>query len=303
MELFCVFPIVGQMMMRSAHFDDQGNVQTLGFPGKMTVSMVFSDESNEETGQTDWFNKRERFQNTLFGVKLWDMVLNFGFRTKEDGTVECYHVGEYFHGNAPVLSQAMLLIFKLHARWVAWATEHHINHFAFGSALTGDEDTAEEFEHDSRANMPLFLLQRYAWSDLKSMLFGSYDSEKQPSFLLKDRDDEEGKQWDELRERHLGEMAKLRAVRDEIAATAELLPFQRESIQIQIAEDIEDDRTVIKSMLAHRDTKGFGDVKPMLVKHHTIAMKRRSTLRNGGTGEETDIYKIAKVSVAMMRCL
>ncbi|EJK75265.1 hypothetical protein THAOC_03016 [Thalassiosira oceanica] len=303
MELFCIFPIVGQMMMRNAHFDDQGNVQTLGFPGKMTVSMVFSDESNEETGQTDWFNKRERFTNTLFGVKLWDMVVNFGFRTKEDGTVECYHFGEYFHGSAPVLSQAMLLIFKLHARWVAWSTEHHINHFAFGSALAGDEDVAEEFEHASRANMPLFLLKNYAWSDLKAMVFGTYDSNKPPSFLLKERD-EEGRQWDELRERHLGEMAKLRAVRDEIAATEELLPFQRKSIQIQIAEDIEDDRTVIKSMLAHRDTKGFSDVKSLLVKHHTIALKRRSTVRKGGTGEEIDIYKIAKdlaVERAQMR--
>ena len=80
--------------MRYAHFDETGNVITAGFPGQMKVSMVFSDETNDETGATDWFNKRERFRNTLFGYTCWDMVLNFGFRTLEDGTRECYHFGE-----------------------------------------------------------------------------------------------------------------------------------------------------------------------------------------------------------------
>lgn len=54
MELYCVFPIVGQIMMRSATFDDTGGIKTQGFPGTMEVNMVFSDEANEETGETDW---------------------------------------------------------------------------------------------------------------------------------------------------------------------------------------------------------------------------------------------------------
>ena len=83
------------------------------------------------------------------------MVLNFGFQTLEDGTRECYHAGEYFHGNVPILSQVMLLIFKVHARWVVWSTEHHVNHYAF-SASTDEE---EEMEEQSRANMPRFLLK------------------------------------------------------------------------------------------------------------------------------------------------
>lgn len=54
MELFCIFPLVGQIMMRSATFDDTGGIKTQGFPGTMEVKMVFSDDVNDETGETDW---------------------------------------------------------------------------------------------------------------------------------------------------------------------------------------------------------------------------------------------------------
>ena len=54
MELYCVFPIVGQLMMRKATFDDTGGIKTQGFPGTMEVNMVFSDDVNEETAETDW---------------------------------------------------------------------------------------------------------------------------------------------------------------------------------------------------------------------------------------------------------
>mmetsp|Transcript_326 Transcript_326/g.512 ORF Transcript_326/g.512 Transcript_326/m.512 type:complete len:156 (+) Transcript_326:149-616(+) len=54
MELYCVFPIVGQIMMRSATFDDTGGIKTQGFPGTMEVNMVFSDDVKENTGETDW---------------------------------------------------------------------------------------------------------------------------------------------------------------------------------------------------------------------------------------------------------
>ena len=92
-ELFCIFPFVNKIMMRLASFDDTGRITTQGIPGTMSVDMVFSDETNAE-GRTDWFNKRERFKDTLFGYTCWDMVINYGFRTLPDGTYECYHVGE-----------------------------------------------------------------------------------------------------------------------------------------------------------------------------------------------------------------
>lgn len=128
MELFCIFPFVGNLMMRNGTFDEHGNVLTQGFPGTLKISMVFSDEPNDETGETDWFNKRERFRNIFMGWTAWDMVINFGFRTRQDGSIEVYHSGEYFHGNLPVVSQIMKMVFQVHARWLAWSTEHHVNH-------------------------------------------------------------------------------------------------------------------------------------------------------------------------------
>lgn len=296
MELFCIFPFVGKIMMRNAQFDDTGNIITTGFPGTMHVSMVFSDEANEDTGETDWFNKRERFTTTLFDYTLWDMVLNFGFRTLEDGSRECYHVGEYFHGNLPVLSQIMLLVFKVHARWVVWSTEHHINHYAFGSSYE-DEDKAEEFEHQSRANMPFFLLTHYAWSDLSAMLFGTYDRQKEPSFLVKMQEDEQ-KLWNFVQDKSEKDLVKL-----EVEVEKDKLPFQQKAIQIQIMEDIEDDKRVMKELLARHSTKNAQDVKTLLAKRHTIAVARRRT--TGGkvkelNSSEEDTYQMA-TTLAMDR--
>ena len=45
----------------------------------------------------------------------------------------------------------------------------------------------EELKHESRANMPLFLLRNYAWGKIYAMLFGyRKDSaiENNPSFLI-----------------------------------------------------------------------------------------------------------------------
>ena len=67
MDLFCVMPFMGTLMMRGGTFDDEGTVHTTGFPGTLLVSMVFSDEDDEDTGSTTWFNKRERFKDTCFG--------------------------------------------------------------------------------------------------------------------------------------------------------------------------------------------------------------------------------------------
>ena len=92
------------------------------------------------------FNKRERFKDVFMGFKMWDMVTNFGFRTLPDGRCEVYHRGEYFHGNIPPVSLAVIIVFQIHARWLAWATEHHINHHAF----TAETDEDEEIEELSR---------------------------------------------------------------------------------------------------------------------------------------------------------
>ena len=179
MEIFCVVPFMGTLMMRGGHFDDEGTVHTTGFPGEMLVSMVFSDEQDED-GQTKWFNKRERFQDVWMGHTCWDMVTNFGFERLPDGRVMVYHHGEYFKSAFPPFSLIARLIFGIHARWVAWAAEHHINHYAF---VDNDNEVEEAWEDESRTDMPLFLLKNYAWSDLMAAMFGRKIDK--PSFLLK----------------------------------------------------------------------------------------------------------------------
>lgn len=252
MELFCIFPFVGQIMMRNGEFDDEGNVYTTGIPGTMKVSMVFSDDVDQATGETEWFNKRERFQDTCWGYTCWDMVSNFGFRTLEDGTIEAYHYGEYFHGNLPVVSQIMKTVFQVHARWLAWSTEHHINHYAF----TADSDEEEELEEESRRNMPLFLLKNYAWSDIMAMVFGvkeDVEHKKSPSFLVR-RPSED-------------------------AVDGEKLAMQRKAMKLQISQDIASDREFSKQMLARSSTQTQDDVKAVLARSYSL--KKMDTNKQG----------------------
>lgn len=270
MELFCIFPFVGQLMMRNGQFDEKGNVITTGIPGQLRVSMVFSDDTSEATGETEWFNKRERFRDSVAGWTAWDMVINFGFRTREDGEIEVYHYGEYFHGNLPVVSQIMKLVFKVHARWLAWSTEHHINHYAFS-----ENEEEEKLEEESRRNMPMFLLRNYAWTDLMAMIFGR--KVEKPSFLLK---------------KHSG--------------SDEPLPIQRAATQLVISQDIETDRLTTKGMLARHGTQTPEDVHVLLMRK---SLAQRSDeqetdgVRANAYGVATETARLRRLSRAETRRL
>ena len=107
---------------------------------------------------------------------------------EDDGRIEVYHTGEYFQGNLPILSPIVKLVFKIHAQWVAWATEHHINHHAFVS----DSEEEEEIEHRSRVDMPLHLLKDHAWVDIKHWLgLGPKRSEDKKQRKAEDGEEEE----------------------------------------------------------------------------------------------------------------
>jgi hypothetical protein len=158
--------------------------------------------------------------------------------------VPCTSVeGEYFHGNAPVISQIIKIVFQVHARWVAWSTEHHINHYAF----TANSDEEEEMEEESRKNMPLFLLKHFAWSDLTAMIFGIKDDvndKKSPSFLVR-----RGSHADSGEEK---------------------LPIQRKEVKLQISQDIVYDRESAKQMLARSNSQTPEDVKTVLARSYTL---------------------------------
>ena len=144
-------------MMRGSFFDDEGTVHTWGLPGTLLVSMEFDDREEEiagADGETETvvahFNKRERFQNVLFGHTLWDMVLNFGYNRRADGTCEVYHNGESFRGPFPIR-----LLFWLHGKYVIWATKKFINGNLFESEDLLDEKEAQ------RRNIPLHVFHGF----------------------------------------------------------------------------------------------------------------------------------------------
>jgi len=214
MELYCIFPFVQELMMRGGEFDDEGVVHTQGFPGELLVSMVFSDETNEETGQTSWFNKRERFKDVFLGYKMWDMIVNFGFHRLPDGRLQVYHKGEYFHGYLPVVSLVLRMVFSFHARYVAWATEFHLTHYAF----TENEDE-EEMEERARQNMPWHIVRDHIFRDIKAMIFGA---EEKP-IRIKNEDTEEDEDEEEEE--------------DEVVVAPHSTLKRRATIMSDIAED------------------------------------------------------------------
>ena len=111
-------------------------------------------------------------------------------------------------------------VFQAHARWVAWATEHHIQHHAFATAgdtdgmTEAEEARLEAIEEESRRDMPLHLLKHHVIPDTKAMLgFAPRADERdrcatRPSFLTRVKG-RAGERWARLKAR-----LKARAARD-----------------------------------------------------------------------------------------
>jgi hypothetical protein len=159
----------------------------------------------------------------------------------------------------PVVSQIMMLVFKIHARWLAWSTEHHINHYAFPE---NEED--EELEHDSRTNMPMFLLKHYALTDLMAMILGRQS--KTPSFLVKKKGGSEDEKDD--------------------------LPVHDELTKLRIGHDIAVDRMTTNEMLARRDTDSTEDAQVFLQKQ--ASLNRRGTSTYGVATEAARLRQMTR---------
>ena len=119
----------------------------------ITEKTVKTDDGKEVVG---FFNKRERFVNyvpfsAMLGlpILLWDQTQNYGFQRLKDGSMRVSHHGESFYGPWPVVYAV-----KLHAKYVAWATEKHINSELFG---TEDLEAVEE----QRSNIPAMALNEF----------------------------------------------------------------------------------------------------------------------------------------------
>jgi len=272
MDLYCILPFMGTLMMRGSYFDDEGTVHTQGLPfGEMLVSMVFSDseEDGDGTEAGQWFNKRERFKNECFGGKftMWDMVTNFGFETLPDKRIMVYHHGEYFYGNLPPISLVVSLIFRMHAKFVIKSTEHHLRYYAFHN----DTEIDEKMEHESREGMPIFWLKNYNWFKVLGYLL--FDRElDMPNHLKKKRadamaiykaenpdEDDEEEDEEEDEEVVAATLARRKTIADAALSKKHTLPVQRPEIMRRITMDIAMDKAHAKETLGSQESKDEED--------------------------------------------
>merc|ERR1712176_209718 len=262
-----------------------------GMPGKLFVTMVFSDEYDEDAEKTLWFNKRERFLDTFFGITMWDYVINYGFTHLPDGRCECYHQAEYFNGYLPPLTLATKLFFRIHARYMVWATEHHINHYAFTSETEEDEHK----EHESRTFLLLRMFKEHFVDDVKASVVGS--TKDTDSFLTKKEDEEapQGEAQEEAQEE--GDEENIQKLEDLDLAKPKTVLLNRRStvssfkpMKDRIEEDIAFDKEIAFEIAqdaldrARSTGRAFGDAYQLatlaaMQKHQTRIMRRRTTNR------------------------
>merc|ERR1712176_1350459 len=209
-------------MMRGGYFDDEGTVHTMGVPGEMLVSMVFSDEADEDTEQTKWFNKRERFYDHVNGYTMWDQVTNFGFHTLPDGRLEVYHHGEYFTGYLPGVSLVMKCLFQFQAFWVAYATEYHLNNLAFKSKTDHDE----EMEELSRRNFWWFMARYEVVRAVKERL-GLAAPKVVDAETDEDEDEDEDEDKEESTEEGTVEEEEKEDAADDVVDTSQVINVKR----------------------------------------------------------------------------
>lgn len=149
LQILGIFPFALHFVLAGVVWDlEKENTNTVY--QSMEISFTLEEEEDDD-GVVGFFQKRERFKNfiPLTSFLLWDQVQCYGYKRREDETVEVFHRGEYFHGPMPIR-----LLIGLHARYVIWATERHIN-----SRLFAGEDM--EGQHDQRGNIPAYVFNDF----------------------------------------------------------------------------------------------------------------------------------------------
>ena len=152
LQILGIFPFAISFVLAGVKWEEERE-NAMNVWNMMNISFDITDKEEEIDGETvtTYFNKRERFVNYIPGTKilLWDQVHNFGFRRKSDGRIEVEHQGESFYGPWPVS-----FVVRLHAMYVIWAVQRHIN-----SPLFGSEDL--EAVEEQRSNIPLVAFNDY----------------------------------------------------------------------------------------------------------------------------------------------
>jgi len=154
LQILGVFPIALSFVLSGVQWDTSKD-NTMTVHNAMEISFTL-EEREEETPSGEkvvaFFQKRERFKNFIPFTRflMWDQVQCYGYHRREDGSSEIFHRGEYINAPLPVR-----MLVKLHAKYVIWATEKHINSPGFLGKASLDE------QHDQRGNIPLYALNDF----------------------------------------------------------------------------------------------------------------------------------------------
>ena len=153
LQILGVFPLAIHFVLSGVEWD-LNKENTMSVYNSMEISFVLQ-EREEETPEGEkvvaFFQKVERFKNfiPLTRLIMWDQTQCYGYNRREDGTCEVFHRGQTFYG--PLIVR---LIVQLHARYVIWATERHIN-----SPLFGTSDL--EAQEHQRGNIPVHVFSDF----------------------------------------------------------------------------------------------------------------------------------------------
>ncbi|EOD07238.1 hypothetical protein EMIHUDRAFT_350878 [Emiliania huxleyi CCMP1516] len=107
LQILGIFPFALHFVLAGVVWDlEKENTNTVY--QSMEISFTLEEEEDDD-GVVGFFQKRERFKNfiPLTSFLLWDQVQCYGYKRREDETVEVFH--------------------RVEARYVIWATERHIN--------------------------------------------------------------------------------------------------------------------------------------------------------------------------------
>ena len=135
LQILGVFPFAIHFVLAGVEWDTERE-NTMSVHSSMEISFELT-EREEETpdGETvvAFFQKEERFKNyiPLTRFLMWDQTQCYGYNRRDDGKCEVFHRGKNFYGPLPVR-----LLVQLHARYVIWATEKHINSKASSDAFS-----------------------------------------------------------------------------------------------------------------------------------------------------------------------
>ena len=153
LQILGIFPMAIHFVLAGVQWDLEKE-NTMSVHDSMEISFTLTEREEEtETGEkvVAFFQKRERFKNFIPMTRflMWDQTQCYGYNRREDGTCEVFHRGEVFYG--PMIVRLLVMV---HARYVIWATEKHINSPAFAAADL-------EVQEHQRSNVPLHVFKDF----------------------------------------------------------------------------------------------------------------------------------------------